>query len=84
MQMRLAVLARIFDSLLQNILRFLDELTVQIDCVIRDAAIGVILTENEVRGLLVILFHLCAVRLALFGQLLCSCAIAAIVCLARL
>jgi hypothetical protein len=50
---------------------------VQIDRVRRYAAIGVILTENVLRRLLVVLLHLTAMGLALLRKLFGAGAIAA-------
>lgn len=71
--MRLGVLNPLF----KDIFRLLNELTVQIDGVCRNAAVGVVLAEDEFRRLLVVLFHLAPVRFTLLRELFGFCAIAA-------
>ena len=66
MKMCLAVRLGIFDTLLQDILGFLHELTVQVDGVGFNPSRGIVLAEDEIGCLLVVLFHHCAVSLALF------------------
>jgi hypothetical protein len=77
MQMVLPMRLGVLDPLFQDLLRLLDELPVQIDRVGRDTPIGVVLTEDEFRSLLVILLHLAAVGLSLLGELLGAGAITA-------
>lgn len=77
MKVVLAMRLGILDALLQNLLRLLDELSVQVDGVRRYAAIGVVLTEDELRRLLVILLHLAPVSLAILRELLGGGAITA-------
>lgn len=84
MQMRLPVLLRISDPLLDDILSLLDKLPMQINRIVRDAPRRVVLAEYVVRRLLVVLVHLRSVRLALLGQLVRQPSIAALVCLVRL
>lgn len=84
MQVVLSVRFGILDALLQNLLRLLGELSVQIDGIGRYAPVGVILAEDEFRRLLVVLLHLATMRLSLLGQLFRACAIAALVGFARL
>lgn len=84
MQMILSMCLGVFDALLQNLLGLLNELSVQIDRVGRDASVGVVLAKDELGRLLVILFHLAAVRLALLREFFGFRAIAARVCLFRL
>lgn len=84
MQVVLAVRLGVADALFQNLLGLLNELTVQVNGVFRDASAGVILTEDELRRLSVVLFHLATMRLALFGELLRSRAITARVGFLRL
>lgn len=76
-KMRLSMLPRVLDALLEDLLRLLDELPVQIDRVGRH--VGVVLAEDELRRLSVVLLHLAAVRLALLGQLLGQRAVAILV-----
>lgn len=78
--MRLGIL----DPLLEDILRLLDELPMQIDRISRDAPVGVVLAEDKFRRLLVVLVHLAPVGLALLGELFCARAIAALVGFSRL
>lgn len=54
--------------LLENLLRLLDELPMQIDRVGRHAPLGVILAEDKLGCALVVLVHFAAVRFALFGE----------------
>jgi hypothetical protein len=84
MQPLLPALLRVLDALLQDPLGLLDELPVQVDGIGVDAAGCVVLAEDEVRGLLVVRFHLDGVLLALLGQLVGRRAIASLVCLVRL
>ncbi|KAL9036654.1 MAG: hypothetical protein Q9180_004174 [Flavoplaca navasiana] len=56
----------ISDPLLENILGLLNELTVQIDGVAFNPPRGIVLAKDEVRGLLVVLIHHCAMSFALF------------------
>lgn len=66
MQMCFTVGSGISDTLLENVLGFFDELTVQIDGVAFNPARGIILAKDEVGGLLVVLIHHCAMSFALF------------------
>jgi hypothetical protein len=59
---------RILYSLLQDVLGFLDELTVEVDGVPRDATFGVVLAKDELGRLSIILFHSGAVVFALLRQ----------------
>ena len=68
MQMCFTMGSGISYSLLENILGLLEELTVQIDGVAFDPPGGIILAEDEVRGLLIVLVHHCAMSFALFGE----------------
>lgn len=67
----------ILNALFQDLFRLLDELAVQIDRVGRYTAIGVVLAENILGGLLIVLLHLPAVGLALLRKLFGAGAIAA-------
>jgi hypothetical protein len=78
-QVRLAVLLGVANALLENLLGFFDELAVQVDGVAVDFADGVVLAEDELRGLLVVLVGFGGVRLALLRQLFRTGAIAALV-----
>lgn len=77
MEVALAMRLGILDALLQNLLRLLDELSVQIDGICLYAAIGVVLTEDVLRRLLIILLHLAPVSLAILRELLGGGAITA-------
>ena len=77
MQMVLSMRLRILNPLLKDLLRLLNELSMQINGVRLYTAIGIILPENELRRLLVVLLHLAPMRLALLGEVLGRCAIAA-------
>lgn len=78
-QVRLAVLLGVADALLEDVLGLLDELAVQVDGVVGDAALRVVLAEDVVRRLLVVLVHLGRVPLALVAQLLGPGAVALLV-----
>lgn len=67
------------DTLLEDALRLLDELPVQVDAVRLDAAWRVVLAEDVVRRLTVVIVHLGVVRLALVGELLGPGSIAGLV-----
>lgn len=84
MQMRLPVFPRILYPLLQDLLRLLDILPMQVDRVRRHAAVGVVLAEDKLGRLLVILLHLPAMRLAFLGELFGQSAVAVLVGLSRL
>lgn len=64
-KMCLTVGAGVSDALLEDILGFLDELTVQIDGVALDPPRRIVLAKDEVGGLLVVLLHHCAMSFAL-------------------
>jgi uncharacterized membrane protein YedE/YeeE len=78
-EVRLAVLLGVANALLKNLLGFFDELAVQVDSVAGDFAHGIVLTENELRGLLVVFVGFGGMRLALLRQLARPAAIAALV-----
>jgi hypothetical protein len=80
MKMILPMRFSIFNALLQNILRLLDKLSMQIDRIGLNASIGVVLAEDKFGRLLVVFLHLATVRLALLRQLFGARAIAAGVC----
>lgn len=84
MEVRLVVLLRVADALLEDVLGLLDELPVQVDRVVGDAARRVVLPEDVLAGLLVVLVHLRRVPLALVAQLLGLGAAAALVRLVSL
>lgn len=84
MQMCLPILLRIADALLEDLFCLFDELAVEIDGVVCDAAGGVVFSEDVVGGLLVIGVHLRGVFLAFFAQLVRGGAVAAFVCCVRL
>lgn len=79
MQMILSSAPCIFDSLLQDILSLLHELSVQIDGICWHAIGRIVLAKNEIGGLLIVLRHLLSVRLSFIGELFCCCAVAGIV-----
>ena len=79
MQMRLARLPRIPNPLLQDPLRLLDKLPMQINRVPIHPAHRIVLPENIVRRLPVVRVHECAVPLALLGQLVRRAPVAALV-----
>lgn len=68
---------RVADPLLEDPLRLLDELPVQINRVPVHPAHGVVLPEDVVRRLLVVLVRQRAVSLALFRELVRGAAVAA-------
>ena len=78
-QMRLPRALRISDPLLEDLLRLLDKLPVQIYRVPVHAAHRIVFPENIVRGLFVVLVHHCAVALAFFGELVRRTAVTAVV-----
>jgi hypothetical protein len=84
MQMRLPVLPRILDPLLQDILRLLDKLSMQVNRVSRHAAFGIVFTKDKLGCLSVVLVHLPAMRLAFLGEFFGQCTIAVLVGLSRL
>jgi hypothetical protein len=84
MKMALALCLRGANTFLQDILCFFDKLAMKVDCVIGNLSVCVVLTEYVLRGLLVVLLHLCGVLFAFFGQLVSRCAITALVCLVSL
>jgi len=84
MKMGLVVLLCISYPLLQDVLGLLHKLTMQINCVVGNSAIGIVLSENEIRGLLIVLVHLCAVGFALLRQVVGGSSITALVRLTRL
>lgn len=84
MQMRLPILLRISDPLLQNLLCFLYKLSVQINRIVRHSPLRIILPKDIIRGLLVILIHLRRMLLSLLRQLMRRSPISALVCLMRL
>ena len=84
MQMRLAVVARVPDALLEDRLGLFNELAVQVDGVARDFADRVVLAEDVLGRLLVVCVGLRGVSLALLAHLVCACAIALLVRFARL
>jgi hypothetical protein len=81
MQPRLPICLRVPNPLLQNPLRLLYILPVQIDRVGIHRARRVVLAEYVIRRLLVIRLHLRGVFLPLLGQLVRCSAIASLVCL---
>ena len=83
-QMGLAARLGVAYPRLEDVLGLLDELPVQVDRVLGDAALGVVLAEDVLGRLLVVLVHLGPVALALVAQLLRLGAIAALVRLAGL
>lgn len=72
------------DALLEDALRFLYELTVEVDAVGLDATRRVVLAEDEVGGLAVVFIHLAIMRLAFVGQLFGRGTVAVIVGSTRL
>jgi hypothetical protein len=67
--MRLPMLARILDPLLENVFCLLDKLPVQINGVLSYSARGIVFTEYEFGGLFVVVLHSAAVLLAFFREL---------------
>lgn len=72
------------DPVLEDPLGLLYEEAVQVNAVLVDAALGVVLAEDEVSGLAVVVVHFGGVALALVGELFGSGAIAVFVGLTRL
>lgn len=84
MQVGLAGGLGVADALLEDILSFLDKLAVQVDGVLGDAAGGVVLTEDELGGLLVVLGLFLLVPLAFVRELLSASAVATFIGLVSL
>ena len=83
MQMRLPRTLRISNPLLQNPLRLLDKLPMQINRVPIYPAHRIVLPEDVVARLLVVLVHHRAVPFPLFGELVRRAAVATLVGLLR-
>lgn len=64
--MSITPLSRSPNPLLKNLLRLLDELPMQVDSIRVHATRGIVLTEDELRGLLVVHVHQTSMFLALF------------------
>lgn len=84
MQMHLPARLGVLDARFENVLGLLDELPVQVDRVVGNAARGVVFAEDVFGRLLVVGVHLSAVLFALVGESFGLGAIAALVCLAGL
>jgi len=76
MQMCLASLLRSLDSLLENLLRFLYVLPMEINRVGRDFAVRVVFPEYELGGLFVVCVGLRGVLLAFFAEAVGASAVA--------
>jgi hypothetical protein len=72
------------DALLEDVLGFFDKLAVQVDGVLGDAARSVVLTKDELRGLLVVVCLFLLVALAFVRELLGSRAVATLIGLVSL
>lgn len=83
-EVRLAVLLGVANTLLEDLLGFFDELAVQVDRVAIDFSNSIVFAEDELGGLLVVLVGFGCVRLALLRQLFRPGAITALVSLLRL
>lgn len=70
MQMSLTMGLRIFNALLQNLLRLLNKLSVQINRVGRYTSSSIVLLEDKLRRLSIVFLHLAPVRLSLIRVLL--------------
>jgi hypothetical protein len=64
--MGLSSLLRMSNPLLQNMLRLLYKLPMQINGIIRDSSRRIVLSEDVVGSLFVVLIHLHRMRFALF------------------
>ena len=84
MQVSLPCRLGISDPLLQHLLRFFDELSVQIDSIAVHSADGIVLSEDVVGSLFIVLVHHCAMPFALFRQLMRCSAITPLIGLMRL
>jgi hypothetical protein len=73
--MRLPLLLCVSNSLLKDLLRLFYQLTMQINRVIGNAACCIVLSEDKIRGLLIILVYLDSMLLAFLRKLMCKCAI---------
>jgi len=76
MQMRLARLLRGLDPLLENLLRFLYILPMEIDGIGGNFAVRVILAEYELGGLFVVCVGLRGMFLAFLAEAMGACAVA--------
>lgn len=74
-QMRLPVLLRISYPLFQDPLCFLNVLPMQVNRVIGHPPRGIVLSEDEIRRLLIILVHQGRMPLAFFREIFCRGAI---------
>ena len=84
MEMRLPSRLGISYPLLQYLLGFFHVLSMEVNRVARDSAFGVVLSEYEIGGLLVVLIHHLSVTLALFRQRMGCRAVTALIRLTRL
>jgi hypothetical protein len=82
--MRLPILLRISNSLLQYLLCFFYKLPMQVNRIVRYPSLGIIFPENIIGSLLVVLIHLRRMLFPLFRKLMRRSAISALVCLVRL
>lgn len=83
-QVVLAMLLRVPDALLEDVLGLFDKLSVKINGVPIYAIRRIVLAEDVLRGLLVVLSHLCAMALAGLGQFVSGLAVAGLVGFVRL
>jgi hypothetical protein len=83
-QVCLTRLPRVLDPLLENLLRFLHELSVQVDGIAGHFAHGVVLAEDKFRSLFIVLIGFGGVFLALGAHFVGSTAVAALVGSSRL
>lgn len=82
-EMGLPIALRILDALSDNFLGFLDKLAVEVDGVRVDPADGVVLTEDVVRGLVVVIVGFLSMLPAFVRELLRAGAVTALVGLTR-
>lgn len=82
--MRLFVCLGVFDSVLQDLLCFLDELSMQVYRIVWDSSWRIVFSKDIFGRLFVVLICLFAVLLAFLGELMRGCAIAAVVCFCSL
>jgi hypothetical protein len=83
MQMRLSILLRVFNPLLQDLLRLLHKLSMKINSITIHSPNSIVLPKYIVGGLLVVLIHLRRMLFPFLGQLMCEPAIPILVGLVR-
>lgn len=70
-------------ALFQDIFCFLDELSVKVYRVCRDATFSIVFAKDEFGGLSVVLLHLLAMMLPFFRERMRRCTVTSRICLLR-